>query len=314
MYPQEKRTTDTTNTYYDDLTDLLSLRLFTLTKLNTLEIANNPNGRLVFRPNGNTSLGFGFNYKFVGLALSFGLPRSPSSIAKYGQTDILDVQVSSFGRRIGFDCFLQGYRGYYMANPGDHMDWNESYFPQSRDLQILSFGAQAFYMFNSEEFSYKAAYQRTMVQKRSAGSFSSGIYFYQDKVTSDNGFVPREITDSVWADFDLKEFSAFSIGVTAGYQYTFVIKGNFFISLQGTPGVGLRRFSGSTVSDDLGIVDQLAGQFLAKAALGYEFKHFYVGATASMILRSFKYRNYLVDLGTEQFRVMIGKRFDVSRK
>ena len=314
MYPQEKHDTVTTNIYYDDLTHLLSLRLFTLTKFNTLEIINEPNGRIVLVPNGNTSLGLGFNYKFAGLALSFGLPQSPASITKYGQTQILDLQVSSFGRRIGFDGFLQGYRGYYMANPKDHMDWNESYFPQSPDLQILSFGAQAFYMFNSKEFSYKAAYQRTMVQKKSAGSFSTGIYFYQDKVTSDNGFVPQEITDSVWADFDLKEFSTFSIGITAGYQYTFVINGNFFISLQGTPGVGLRRFSGSTVSDNLGIVDQLAGQFLAKAALGYEFKHFYIGATASTIIRSFKYRNYLVDLGTEQFRVMIGKRFDVSRK
>jgi hypothetical protein len=39
-----------------------------------------------------------------------------------------------------------------------------------------------------------------------------------------------------------------------------------------------------------------------------------VGAMGSTILRSFKYNDYTVDLGTEQFRVMIGKRFNVSRK
>ena len=49
-------------------------------------------------------------------------------------------------------------------------------------------------------------------------------------------------------------------------------------------------------------------------ALGYEFKQFYVGATASTILRSFKYKNFNVDLGTEQFRITVGKRFDVNRK
>ena len=61
-------------------------------------------------------------------------------------------------------------------------------------------------------------------------------------------------------------------------------------------------------------MNQLAGQVLVRAAIGYEFKHFYVGATGSTILRSFKYKDYEVDLGTELFRVMIGKRFDVNRK
>jgi hypothetical protein len=314
LYPQDLQPADTTDTYFEDLTDLLSLRLFTLTKTNTLEIINDPNGRIILKPNGNTGLGVGFNYKFVGIALSYGLPLSQSSIEKYGQTSKFDIQVSSFGKRIGFDGFLQQYKGYYMANPQDHLDWDRPYFPQTSDLQITSLGAQAFYMFNSKEFSYKAAYVRTMVQKKSAGSFSTGIFFYQDIVKSNNGFVPLEISDSVWAEFDLKEFSAFSVGILAGYQYTFVIKGNFFISLQGTPGLGLRRISGSTATENLGIIDQLAGQFLARAAIGYEFKHFYVGATASTILRTFNYKSYGVDLGTEQFRVMIGKRFDVRRK
>lgn len=313
-YPQDQQAADSTNTYFEDLTDLLSLKLFTLTKTNTLEIINNPNGRIILKPNGNTALGAGFNYKFIGIALSFGLPLSQSSIDKFGQTSKFDIQVSSFGKRIGFDGFLQQYKGYYMANPQDHLEWDRPYYPQTSDLQITSLGAQAFYMFNSKEFSYKAAYVRNMVQKRSAGSFSAGVFFYQDIVKSNNGFVPLEISDSVWTDFDLKAFDAFSIGVLAGYQYTFVIKGNFFISLQGTPGLGLRRISGSTVNENLGIVDQLAGQFLARTALGYEFKHFYLGATASTILRSFAYKNYEVDLGTEQFRFMIGKRFDVSRK
>ena len=48
--------------------------------------------------------------------------------------------------------------------------------------------------------------------------------------------------------------------------------------------------------------------------MGYEFRSFYIGATGSVILRSFKYKDYEVDLGTEQFRFIIGKRFDVSRK
>ena len=307
-------TTDTADIYFEDLTHLLSLKLFTLTKSNTLDIINAPEGRVTLRPNGNTNLGVGFNYKFIGIALSFGRPLTESSIEKYGQTSSFDLQISSFGKRIGFDGFIQGYRGYYMANPQDHMDWDNPYYPQISDLSIFSIGANAFYMFNSKNFSYKAAYIRNNVQKKSAGSFSTGIFFYQDIVKSNNGLLPQEVRDSVWSDFDLKEFNAFSIGLSAGYQYTFVIKGNLFISLQGTPGIGYRHLSVTTLDDRVGNVNELAWQLTARVAIGYEFKHFYVGAMGSTILRSFKYNDYTVDLGTEQFRVMIGKRFDVSRK
>ncbi len=307
-------TADTTDYYFEDLTHLLSLKLFTLTKSSTLEIINPTEGRITLRPNGNTNLGIGVNYKFIGIALSFGLPSTQSSIDKYGQTSSFDLQVSSFGKRIGFDGFLQEYKGYYLSNPQEHVDWDNPYYPQISDLSIFSIGANAFYMFNSKNFSYKAAYIRNNVQKKSAGSFSTGIFFYQDIVKSNNGFLPQEVSDSIWSDFDLKGFNAISIGLSAGYQYTFVIKGNLFISLQGTPGIGYRRLSVTTLDDRVSNVNELAWQLTARVAIGYEFKHFYVGAMGSTILRSFKYEDYAVDLGTEQFRVMIGKRFNVSRK
>ncbi len=304
---------DSTNHYIEDLTDLLSLKLFTLTKSNALDIIY-PEGRVILRPNGNTNLGIGFNYKTVGLSLSFGKPLSQSSIDKYGNTSRFDVQVSYFGHRIGFDGFLQGYRGYYMANPNDFMEWEKSYYPQISDLSVFSLGGNFFYMFNSKEFSYKAAYIRNEVQKKSAGSFSAGLFFYLDQVKSGSGFIPQEMPDSILSDFDLKEFDATSIGVSAGYQYTFVIGKKLFINLQLTPGLGYRRLSGTALDGSSGIVNKAAWQVYGRAALGYEFKHFYLGATASIILRSFTYKDYKVDLGTEQFRIMIGRRFDVSRK
>ena len=302
---------DTSDVYIEDLTHLLSLKLFTLSKSNTLEVIY-PDGRVILRPNGITNLGLGFNYKSIGLSLSFGRPLTQSSIDKYGKTERFDMQVSYFGHRIGFDGFLQGYRGYYMANPNDFVDWDNPYYPQVGDLKIISLGASAFYMFNNKKCSYKAAYTRNEVQKKSAGSLSAGLFFYHDQVRSDNGFIPSEIPDTALIDFDLKEFDATSLGISVGYQYTFVIGGNFFINLQLTPGIGYRSLSGKALDGNTGIVNKAAWQVLGRAALGYEFKHFYVGATASTILRSFKYKNYEVDLGTEQLRFLIGKRFKVN--
>ena len=116
---------DSANVYFEDLTDLLSLRLFTLTKSNTLEIISPPQGRIILKPNGNTGLGMGFNYKFIGLALSYGLPTSQSRIDKYGKTNSFDVQVSFFGKRIGMDAYLQEYKGFlaHLKTAEDMYSW-----------------------------------------------------------------------------------------------------------------------------------------------------------------------------------------------
>ena len=177
LYPADPLSVDTTEIYFEDLTHLLSLKLFTLTKTSRVKIIHATEGRVILRPNGNTNLGLGFNYTSIGIALSFGIPQSQSSNEQKGETSSFDLQVSYFGKRIGFDGFLQGYQGYYMSNPGEHMDWDKSYYPKVSDLRVFSYGANAFYMFNSKEFSYKAAYIRNVVQKKSAGSFSPGIFF-----------------------------------------------------------------------------------------------------------------------------------------
>ena len=313
IYPRDDNPADSSNLYIEDLTDLLTLRLYTLTKYNSLEIIN-PSGRIIMRPNGNTNLGVGFNYKGLGLGLAFGRPLSSSSIEKYGMTNRFDMQASLYGERFGVDGFVQWYKGYYMANPDDFIDWNKPNYPHVRDLEIFSIGGNGFYLFNREKFSYKAAYLRNEIQKRSAGSFSTGIFFYRDMVRSDNGFLPTEMPDSITTDFDLKEFDATSIGISVGYQHTFVIKGNFFINFQLTPGIGYRRLAARTLDGGSGIVNKAAWQVLGRTALGYEFERFYIGATGSIILRSYQYKGYEVDLGTEQFRITFGKRFDVSRK
>ena len=164
--PVEESSSDSSEHYIIDLTDLLTLRFYTLTKLNTLEIIN-PAGKMIMRPNGNTNLGVGFNYKSFGVGMAFGRPLSTESIEKYGLTNRFDMQVSFYGKKIGLDGFVQWYQGYYMANPSDFINWDKPHFPQVRDLSIYSVGGNGFYLFNSDKFSYKAAYLRNELQKKS---------------------------------------------------------------------------------------------------------------------------------------------------
>ena len=303
---------DSLDQYVEDMTQLFNLRVYTLTKLNTLEIINPPD-KIILRPNGNTNIGIGFNYKRLGLAVAFGRPLSQSSIEKYGLTNRLDMQVSMYGKRIGLDGFMQWYQSYYMANPSDFVNWDKPEYPQEKDLQVFSIGASGFYLFNSEKFSYRAAYLRNEIQKKSAGSFSAGIFFYHDMVRSENGFVPVEFPDSIHDDFDLKDFDATTLGILIGYQHTIVISKNFFVNIQATPGLGFRRLDVTAVNGESSPENSPAWQVLGRLALGYEFDWFYIGAMGSIVWRSYKYKDYEIDLGTEQFRFTIGKRFDISR-
>ena len=70
----------------------------------------------------------------------------------------------------------------------------------------------------------------------------------------------------------------------------------------------------TTLDDNHRSINTLGVQLIARSAVGYEFKHFYMGLTMFVILRNFSYNVSEVNLGTGQVRLTFGKRFDISRK
>ena len=156
--------------YYDDYSELLAVRIYTNTKWNTLEILREDQ-RLTLKPNSPTSLGAGFNYLDYGLALALGLPKTSDSKRRYGSTTRLDLQFNKYGEKIGIDGFAQLYKGYYNSNPYDFVEWQGDAFPQLPEMRVVSIGVNGFYLFNSERFSYKAAFVRNQVQLKSAAYY-----------------------------------------------------------------------------------------------------------------------------------------------
>lgn len=303
---------DTTEVYYTDLSDLLALRLYLLLKVNTLEIVYQKE-KIILNPNSPVAIGVGFNFKGIGLALGIGLPHTSNNIDKYGKTNRFDVQMSIYSKRIGGDAYFQLYKGYYNANPQDFMTWEHDYFPKIPDMQTISFGANIYYILNHKKFSNKAAYSRTQIQNKSAGSVALGYFFNYDESSSPNGFIPQEYPDSIAADFDINSFRYFATGVSAGYMYTWVISDHFFLNGSLIPGFGFRNIR---LTDDTGESDvekEPHAQLLARIAFGYESKHFYAGLSGLALIRNIKYKDYEINLGTEQVRFTVGKRFNIKR-
>ena len=299
--------------YYADYSDLLAIRIFTNTKWNSLDIIKEDQ-RLSLKPNSPTSLGAGFNYKDYGLAIALGLPKSESSTTKYGKTKRLDLQINMYKPKFGFDGFAQIYEGYYNSNPEDFIEWESETLPKLPDMQVVSLGLNAFYLFNSEKFSYKAAFVRNQDQLISAGSFTAGIFGHLDMANTDNGFIPREFPDSIGNSFDLKSFNTLAIGATFGYLYTLVISDHFFINVGVTPGFGNQRIELETLTGQKSVKNTPAVQLAARSAIGYDTRFFYLGLTGMIIWRNFQYKGYDLDLSTEQIKVFIGKRFSLSKK
>lgn len=316
VFPQQDTTVisnDSAHVYYSDQSDLLALRLYLLLKFNTIDISQN-NKHFVLAPNSPLSIGVGFNFKGLGLALGIGLPRSAKSINRYGSTSRLDIQMSIYSRLIGGDAYLQLYKGYYNANPEDFMPWNEDYYPKIPDMQSISFGANIYYVFNHKKFSNKAAYSRTQIQQKSAGSVVLGYFLNYDEVDSPNGFIPAEFPDTIGNDFDIKSFRYFATGLSVGYMYTWVISKSFFMNAALIPGFGMKDIKLTDSEGESGVEQHPHAQLLVRGALGYENKHFYAGLTGMALIRNIKYKDYEINLATEQVRFFIGKRFGVGKK
>ena len=299
---------DTTQqkSYYTNLSDKFILRFYAPYKSNTLNVSLDDK-QATYKPNGRISLGVGFNYKFIGLGISFGMPISQSSINKYGNTQRIDIQFSLYSRRVGLDGFFQVYRGYYLANPGDFVEWDQDNYPQLSDMRVVTLGFNAFYILNHEKFSYKAAFVRNQIQDISAGTITVGLFGNYDAVLTDNGFIPPSIKDSL-NNFDLKAFYATTVGVSVGYMYNFVINKWFFINLAAVPGIGYRHYKLQDLSNQYQTENKAAIHIMARGAIGYDKRKWFINFTAVFNFRNYQYKSYEINLSTEQLRLSFGIR------
>jgi hypothetical protein len=176
-------------------------------------------------------------------------------------------------------------------------------------MRILSLGISSFYLFNAERYSYRAAFVRDGLQKRSAGSFLLGVFVNFDEAKTDNGFIPQEFPDSTSSIIDLKEFASLAFGITIGYAHNFIIDEKLIIGFAIIPGFGYQRIDLVRLNDETGVEDQAAGQLLTRMAIGYDFNKFYLGFTGSINFRNMDFNPYDFELATQQFRFIIGKRF-----
>ena len=303
---------------YVDYSDQLLLKFMTVSKINKLEIINKDNDQSIkLKPYGITSLGFGFNYKWLGLGIAFGLPASAEEEEIYGKTQRFDFQLNIYSKKFVVDAFAQQYTGFYVENASELTDWNSTSFPQQESMRTFSMGVGGYYIFNHKKLSYKAAYVRNAVQKKSAGSFLLGGFYSIDNAGIESGdtatFVPSFFPKAVRDSLPIDDYTSRSFGVSFGYTYTLVFFKRFFVNLSLIPGVGAKNLtvikSGEKINETTAV-----GRFNGRIAIGYENKHFLIGLTSNTVTGSLEFQNYEIKPTTSNAKFFIAKRFNIKKK
>ncbi len=282
-------------------------------KIHSIELNNSDiNKKLRYEPNSKTSIGLGFNYKWIGLAVAFspGFLNSDNNI--YGETESFDMQLNLYSRTFGVDGYLQYYKGYYLKNPEDFTTWANEAYPLRPDLESLAIGLSGYYFTNHKKFSYKAAYNRTQVQKKSAGSWIMGIYANVNTASVPGEIIPVEFSDTLRPYYNVEGYKTGSVGFSGGYTYTVVLK-RFFMNGTLVPGLGIRN--GEYWSNGINNRQEttVTASVTFRLAIGYEGKKMYAGISMVSLVDSYNYESIEVASSSGNARIYIGKRFNVNR-
>lgn len=311
--------TENDTAYIEDHTKDLTTRLVGSRKYNYYDIVDRKRKtEVMYRPNTPFNVGFGFNYKFIGINVVFNLPVI-NSTDKYGKTKALDLQAHYYLRKLVVDFYGQRYKGYYIANSRGLLNGfdEKGPLPVRPDIRNLNIGMSVEYVFNDKKFSYRAAYLQNEYQKKSAGSFLIGGELFTARMKGDSSLIPHNITNQDFMDgITYSATSIFSAAANAGYAYTFVYKQHFFLtlSLSGSLGGNYTRLFRDDANDLRKFGVQLNNT--VRASFGYNSSKYFAGIHyVNLTTRSQSpIENSWQTIGAGNFRISLARRFGLKRQ
>lgn len=211
------------STYITPYDNNLTVKVYTTSKFNTL-LLRSMQGEKTIEPNTPLGLGLGVTWKKWGMSFSYGFGFMRNK--KKGNTQSIDIQVNYCGRKVVWDIMGQLYQGF-------HEDNSRNGYHFYKDVSTMRFGVFGQYIFNSQKFSYSAAFHQKERQLRSAGSWLLGAGIYFNRI--DLGDLDFLETASP-ASF---KQSNFQLGPSGGYVHTWIMKKKFFITLSLSLGLNI---------------------------------------------------------------------------
>lgn len=199
---------------------------------------------VLYRPSVQNTISVGAGFKGFAVAVGFKLAQNPLVKVKQGESTYFDFRINSLGKKVGYDINVQEYRSYFINDLNDLFNNLLSGTTQRRrdDMQLKNYSANVFYTFNSDEFSYRAAFVHDERQLKSAGSFILSASLGYIEAKGDSSLVPTD-TD---IDFDPRAYYSdaqfYTCAITPGYAYTWASPKGLYVSMGASGMIGLHYF------------------------------------------------------------------------
>ena len=173
----------------------------------------------------STYAGVWLGYRGYGLGYSKNVGGDKGSLLKFGamggrygvnlrihkfQTDEPEVKISGY-----MPDWYEGTSDYVLTSP----------------IRVRTLSLDGYYLFNGKKFSYAAAYDQSVIQKRSAGSFMAGAMYYHSSINYHDGLD----ADFILFMNDIGQMKQSQLSFGAGYAYNLVPCKGLLVSLIAMP-------------------------------------------------------------------------------
>lgn len=280
------------STYVESYRGYLMPRILLSRKTSGVNYYNEKGGySLRYQPNKTFNFGAGITYKFVSFKISVGILEPHQ---QRGNTRDLDIQFHRYGKKVVADFMAQFYKGFYLPDRRFGTPAQEYYVRP--DLAVSALGGTFQYIFNHRRFSYRAAFQQTEWQKKSAGTFLVGMELFMGRFRADSTIVPYPL--QLEQSDGTRKMRFIELGPNAGYSYTWVYK-KFFINAGASIGInaGLNRlYEGDGGMTFTGV----SPNTVLKISSGYNVKRWGINIlyhTTALRLPPFENRSIVLNAG-----------------
>lgn len=298
----------------------LTLRLYSVTERISLDLnplAEGPN--LKFNPHTEPGIGIAAFYKWFGFGLALRMPTPESDADKYGTSSEIDLRLNAYGSWINGELAFASYQGFYLSNTGELQEnfGNNDPYLQRADLNIRTISAIIYLVPNYKNHSFRAAYIQNESQKQGSGSLVIAPAFQFFRLNADSSLMPVEYEQAydVFEQDRVARGRFASVGVFAGYSYTFVLFKKAYLNLGLMPGAFIQYYNYQ--SDQSHFTRNNAYLlWTTRFAAGYNGNKWFMGmgGVTGFNNANIPFKDTGLSLGMQQFRAWIGMRLNVQRK
>lgn len=169
-----------------------------------------------------TYVGIWAGYRGYGLGYSWNVGGDKGSILTFG------AMGGSYGINLRVHRFendepMVHYSGYFLDETDDpvesatYQSYNESE-PLISPIKTHTLILDGYYLFNGKHFSYSAAYDQSVIQRRSAGSLMAGAMYYYSHIN----YTADENADFILMMDNIGHIKQWQASVGVGYAYNLV--------------------------------------------------------------------------------------------